>query len=154
MANPTQTLKKWLRAQPDQPATIEQLQTLIDRFVDEYNNRRPHRSLPRHATPATAYHARPKASAGNRSVDTHDRLRHDRIDTTRKITLRYQGQLYSIGIGRTHARTHVLILAQDLNVRIIHAATGDLLRELVLDPIKRYQPTGRPKGPTRTRRNP
>jgi transposase InsO family protein len=149
-----QTLKKWLRAQPDQPATIEQLQTLIDRFVDEYNNRRPHRSLPRHATPATAYQARPKASAGNRSADTHDRLRHDRIDTTGKITLRYQGQLYSIGIGRTHARTHVLILVQDLNVRIIHAATGELLRELVLDPTKRYQPTGRPKGPTRTRRNP
>src|SRR5262245_44330534 len=117
-----QTLKAWLRAQP-QPATIEQLQTLIDRFVDEYNNRRPHRSLPRHATPATAYHARPKATPGDRSSDTHDRLRRDRIDTTGKITLRYQGRLYSIGIGRTHARTPVLILVHDLDIRIINAAT-------------------------------
>jgi transposase InsO family protein len=149
-----QTLKAWLRAQPTQPTTIEQLQALLDQFVDEYNNRRPHRSLPRHATPATAYHARPKATAGDRSTDTHERLRHDRIDTTGKITLRYQGRLYSIGIGRTHARTHVLILVQDLNIRVIHAATGELLRELVLDPNTRYQPTGRPPGPTRTKTNP
>ena len=55
-----QTLKKWLRAQPAQPATIDQLQALIDRFVDAYNHRRPHHSLPHHATPAAAYHARPK----------------------------------------------------------------------------------------------
>ena len=149
-----QTLKNWLRAQPDQPTTIEELQGLIDRFVGEYNHRRPHRSLRHHATPDTAYQARPKATPGDRSSDTHDRLRRDRIDDTGKITLRYQGQLYSIGIGRTHARTHVLILAHDLNIRIINAATGDLLRELVLDPTRRYQPTGAPKGPTRKRRNP
>jgi transposase InsO family protein len=31
-----QTLKKWLAAQPDQPATIEALQVLLDRFVIEY----------------------------------------------------------------------------------------------------------------------
>jgi transposase InsO family protein len=45
-----QTMKKWLAAQPDQPASIIELQTLIDRFIDEYNHRRPHRSLqpPRH----------------------------------------------------------------------------------------------------------
>jgi transposase InsO family protein len=149
-----QTLKNWLRAQPDQPTTIEELQPLLDRFVDEYNHRRPHRSLRHHATPATAYHARPKAGPGERSSDTHDRLRRDRIDDTGKITLRYHGQLYSIGIGRTHARTHVLVLVRDLDIRIINAATGDLLRHLVLDPARRYQPTGAPKGPTRKRPNP
>jgi transposase InsO family protein len=149
-----QTLKNWLHAQPDQPTSIDELQAVIDRFVDEYNHRRPHRSLPHHATPATAYHARPKAGPGDRGTDTHDRLRRDRIGTTGKITLRYQGQLYSIGIGRTHARTNVLVLVQDLNIRIINAATGELLRELVLDPTRRYQPTGRPPGPTRKRQNP
>jgi transposase InsO family protein len=148
-----QTLKNWLRAQPHQPTTIEALQTLIDRFVDEYNHRRPHRSLRHHATPATAYQARPKATPGDRSADTHQRLRRDRIDDTGKITLRYQGQLYSIGIGRTHARTNVLILVHDLDIRIINAATGELLRDLVLDPNRRYQPTGAPKGPTRKQRN-
>jgi transposase InsO family protein len=144
-----QTLKNWLRAQPVQPATVAQLQVLLDAFVDEYNHHRPHRSLPRHATPATAYTGRPKASPGDRSTETHDRLRHDRVDVSGKITLRYRGQLYSIGVSRTHARTHVLVLVQDLNIRIIHAATGDLLRELTLDPTVRYQPTGAPKRPTR-----
>ena len=149
-----QTLKKWLRAQLVQPATVDELQTLIDVFVDEYNHRRPHRSLPQHATPATAYHARPKAGPGQRSDETHERLRHDRVDTSGKITLRYQGQLYSIGIGRTHARTRVLVLVQDLNIRIINAATGDLLRELVLDPTQRYQPTRRPPRPAPKTINP
>ena len=57
--------------------------------------------------------------------------------------------MYSIGIGRTHAGTRVIILAQDLDIRIIDAATGELLRELTLDTSKRYQGTGRPPGPTR-----
>lgn len=144
-----QTLKKWLRAQLDQPTTIAQLQALIDVFVDEYNHRRPHRSLPHRATPATAYTARPKATPGDRSTDTHQRVREDRIDKSGKVTLRYQGQLYSIGIGRTHARTRVVLLVQDLQVRVIDAATGELLRELTLDTSKRYQGTGRPPGPTR-----
>ena len=33
-----QTFKKWLRAQPAQPATILELQALLDLFVDEYNH--------------------------------------------------------------------------------------------------------------------
>jgi transposase InsO family protein len=144
-----QTMKNWLQAQPDQPTSIAELQTLLDAFVDAYNHRRPHRSLEHRATPATIYTSRPKATTGDRSDDTHDRIRHDRVDTSGKITLRYQGQLYSIGIGRTHTRTRVTVLVHDLDIRIIDAATGELLRELVLDPSKRYQPTGRPPGPTR-----
>jgi hypothetical protein len=57
------------------------------------------------------------------------------------------GKLHHIGVGRTHTRTHVLLLAQDLNIRIINAATGELQRELTLDPTRDYQPTGRPPGP-------
>jgi transposase InsO family protein len=144
-----QTLKKWLRTQPNQPTQIAQLQTLIDAFVDEYNHRRPHRSLEYRATPATVYTSTPKATPSNRDNDTHHRVRRDRVDSSGKITLRYQGRLYSIGIGRTHARTRVIILAHDLDIRIIDAATGELLRELVLDPSKRYQGTGQPPSPTR-----
>ncbi len=59
-----QTMKKWLRAQPLQPSTLTDLQTLLEQFRDEYNHRRPHRSLPHRATPATAYNARPKAAPG------------------------------------------------------------------------------------------
>ncbi len=146
-----QTMKKWLRAQPDQPTTIDDLQALLDAFVEQYNHHRPHRSLDHRATPATVYSSRPKAApaTGNRAGDTHDRVRTDRVDKAGKITLRYQGQLYSIGIGRTHTGTHVLALVHDLDIRIIDAATGELLRELTLDTTKRYPGTGRPPGPTR-----
>jgi len=144
-----QTMKKWLRAQPVQPATIADLQALLDTFTDQYNHRRPHRSLPHRATPATIYTSRPKATPGDRTDDTHDRVRRDRVDKAGKITLRHGGTLYSIGIGRTHARTRVIVLVQDLDIRIIDATTGELIRELTLDTTKRYQGTGRPPGPTR-----
>ena len=137
-----QTLKKWLRAQPKQPATIAQLQTLIDRFVDAYNHRRPHRSLPHNATPAAAYRTRPKATPTTSTGNNHDRVRADRVDSDGKLTLRVNGRLHHIGIGRAHARTPVLMLIHDLHVRIIDATTGELLRELTIDPARDYQPTG------------
>jgi transposase InsO family protein len=142
-----QTLKNWLRAQPRQPATLRELQARLDAFAALYNTRRPHRSLPHRATPATAYNARPKALPGDRSADTHDRVRTDRVDADGKLTLRIGGKLHHIGIGRTHARTPVLMLVQDLHVRVISAATGELIRELTIDPSRNYQPTGRPPGP-------
>jgi transposase InsO family protein len=145
-----QTLKKWLAAQPHQPSTLAQLQALLEAFTDEYNQRRPHRSLPHRATPATVYASFPKAQpTASRDADTHDRVRHDRIDNSGCVTLRVAGRLHHLGIGRTHARTHVILLVQDLHVRVVNAATGELLRELVIDPTKDYQPTGAPKGPTR-----
>ena len=141
-----QTMKKWLRAQPDQPTTLAQLQAMLDAFVDEYNHRRPHRSLPHRATPATTYNARPKATpSGDRSTDSHDRTRHDIVSTAGNVTLRIAGQLRHIGIGRTYARTRVILLVQDLHVRIVDAATGELLRELIVDPSKDYQPTEHPE---------
>ena len=143
-----QTLQKWLTAQPP-AATLPQLQAQLDAFTSYYNTQRPHRSLPHQATPATAYTARPRAVPGNREADTHHRVRTDTIDTNGCVSLRHAGRLYHIGIGRTHARTHVLLLAQDLHIRVISAATGELLRELDLDPTRSYQPTARPRRPPR-----
>ena len=136
-----QTMKKWLRAQPTQPTTLAQLQAMLDAFVEEYNHRRPHRSLPHRATPATTYNARPKASpSGDRSTDSHDRTRHDIVSTAGNVTLRIAGKLRHIGVGRTYARTRVILLVQDLHVRVVNAATGELIRDLIVDPSKDYQP--------------
>ena len=71
-----QTLKKWLRSQP-QPETIHELQTLLDQFVVIYNQHRPHRSLARRATPATIYTTRPKVTPTGRD-NPHYRVRHHR----------------------------------------------------------------------------
>jgi hypothetical protein len=46
----------------------------------------------------------------------------------------------------------VIMLVHDLNIRVIHAATGELLRELTLDPTRDYQPQDRPQ--KRNRPNP
>ncbi len=82
----------------------------------------------------------------------------DRIDANGTVTLRAHGRLRHIGIGRAHAGTHVLLLIQDLHIRIINAATGDLLRELTLDPGPRllaHRPTPRPApGPARQAKTP
>ncbi len=138
-----QTLKKWLAKQPVQPATKAELQALLDRFVDDYNHRRPHSSLPHRASPHTAYITRPKATpSSDRSGDHHYRVRHDRVDKAGRITLRHNGRLHHIGIGRTHARTRVIVLVDDLDIRIINATTGEVLRALTLDPTKDYQPHG------------
>jgi transposase InsO family protein len=145
-----QTMKKWLRAQTPQPVTIAELQTLLTQFQHQYNHHRPHRSLEHRATPATAYQARPKATPStDRSSDTHTRIRADKIDRVGTVTLRVAGRLRHIGVGRTYAGTDILMLIEDLHVRIINAATGELLRELIIDPRRDYQGTGRPPGPTR-----
>lgn len=136
-----QTLKKWLRAQPEQPDTVGALQALLETFQGIYNHQRPHRSLPHQAVPAALYDTLPKATADTSTpTATHERVREDVIDTGGTVTLRISGRLHHIGIGRTHARTRVLILAQDLHVRVINATTGELLRELTIDPTRDYQP--------------
>ncbi len=144
-----QTLKKWLTSQP-KAAIINELQTQLDAYVEIYNRRRPHRELPHRAT---AYTARPKATPGQR-IDTHNRVRTDRIDQFGKLTLRHAGRLHHIGVGRTHASTRVLVLVQDLDIRIINAATGELLRQLTLDPTRDYQPRGVPCGRPKKKREP
>jgi transposase InsO family protein len=141
-----QTLKRWLTAQPDQPATIDELQALLEVFVDHYNHERPHRSLPQRCTPADAYHRRPKAIAGNRD-DSHNRVRHDVIDKSGKISLRVNGRMHHIGLGAEHRGARVVVLVHDLDTRVIDAATGELIRKLTIDPTKDYQPLGRPPGP-------
>ncbi len=133
-----QTLKKWLTAQPE-AATLHQLGDQLDAFVDEYNHRRPHRSL-RRATPAAKYTMLPKATPGNPDLEGHYRVRHDIVGDTGTVTLRHAGTLHHIGIGRTHARTRIIMLINDLDIRIVNPDTGELLRRLTLDPNRNYQP--------------
>jgi transposase InsO family protein len=140
-----QTLKRWLDAQP-RPTTIAELQTLLDTFVAHYNHERPHRSLPNRCTPADAYRRRPKATASNRG-DSHDRVRHDIVDKSGRITLRVNGRMHHIGLGTEHRGTRVIVLVHDLDVRVVDTTTGELIRALVVDPTKDYQPLGRPPGP-------
>jgi transposase InsO family protein len=141
-----QTLKKWLAARPAQPAAIAALQALLDEFTDLYNTRRPHRSLPHQAVPATAYAGRPKATPGPFSHAPDQQVRIRTTDQDGKILLSLNGRRHHIATGRQHARTRVLILLSGLDTRIINAATSELIRELTVNPDRDYQPTGQPPG--------
>jgi hypothetical protein len=44
-------------------------------------------------------------------------------------------------------RLHQTRGGSDLHVTVINAATGEILRDLTIDPRKDYQPTGRPPHP-------
>jgi transposase InsO family protein len=140
-----QTEKKWLAAQP--PAkTIAGLQHQLTRFRRYYNEVRPHRALHRR-TPWQGYTARPKATATGPYIDPHWRVRHDRIDTGGSVTLRHNSRLHHIGLGTRRAGTRVTLLIDDLHIRVINRDTGELIRELTLDPTRDYQPRGLPPGP-------
>jgi hypothetical protein len=150
-----QTLKRWLTAHPP-AATLDALQALLERFVDDYNRERPHSSLG-DRTPTAAYHARPKATP-SANHQAHYRVRRDRVSHG-NISLRVGGVLHHIGVGRHLDATPIMMLIEDLDVRVIHATTGELIRTLTIDPTRRYHGTGapiggprRPYGPRKTKR--
>ncbi len=75
---------------------------------------------------ASALRDPPKALPGpSPDTNTHNRIRHDRVDKSGTVTLRVHSQLRHIGVGRTCEGTHVILLIQDLEVRAVNAVTGD-----------------------------
>jgi transposase InsO family protein len=146
-----QTLKKWLDSQPG-AGDLAELQAQLDTFVAIYNHQRPHRSLPGRSTPTAAYQARPKAGPGT-DPGTETRVRHDRVSAG-NVTLRINGALHHIGLGRTLDGTPVIMLIDHLDVRVVHAATGELIRALTINPERRYHGTGRPPGGPKGPRKP
>ncbi|UKA53104.1 IS481 family transposase [Arthrobacter sp. FW305-BF8] len=134
-----QTLKKWLDGQP-RAHTLEDLNEQLGKFRHIYNHERPHRALDRR-TPATAYTATPKAEPVGARQGDHWRQRIDRVDRFGKLTLRHAGRLHHIGIGRAHAGKHILMLIHDTDVIISDTATatGEIIRELTIDPDRDYQ---------------
>jgi hypothetical protein len=134
-----QTLKKYL-AKQKRADSIEELQAQLDAFREYYNNVRPHRAIGRR-TPAQAFAARTKATPAKEGfkVPAHYRVRRDRVDNAGKVTLRYRSKLFHIGIGRAYAGDRILLLVADRHVRIVNDE-GVLIRELMIDPKRIYQP--------------
>lgn len=48
--------------------------------------------------------------------------------------------MHHISIGRAHAGTPVVLLVNDLDIRVVNTTTGELLRHFTLDPTRGYQP--------------
>lgn len=136
-----QTLKRWLRARPA-PASIDELQALLDEFAHWYNHERLHRSIGRR-TPATACTALPKATP-TAAPEPEWRSRTDEVAITGTVSLRYAGKLRHLGISREHAGQPVLMLIQDRHVVTSHAETGEVIAEHHIDPDRDYQRPTRP----------
>jgi transposase InsO family protein len=136
-----QTLKRYLSRQA--PArTLTGLQEQLDGFTGYYNATRPHRALGGR-TPLQAYGARVKARPpGPPSAQAHFRVRQDKVDASGTVTLRHDSRLHHIGVGRAHKGRAIKLLVADLDVRILRADTGELIRQLTLDPSRDYQRIG------------
>jgi len=134
-----QTLKKFLAKQ--HPAVdLAELQAQLDRFATSYNDDRPHRALGRR-TPREVFDTKIKAHPAAQVPGTHFRVRHDRVDKTGCVTLRYQSQLRHISIGRAHTGQRILLLVADRDVRVV-TQDGGLIRHLEIDPTRDYQRRG------------
>jgi transposase InsO family protein len=132
-----QSLKKFMTKQ--EPATTKKLlQGQLNRFVEYYNEQRPHRSLGRR-TPLEAYGAREKVGPiGKRIEAAGYRVRHDKVDAGGSVTLRHKGKLHHIGIGCPYAGWRVILLVDGLDIAIL-GLDGSPLRRLTLDPSVDYQ---------------
>jgi transposase InsO family protein len=143
-----QTLKAFLAKQA-KARSLKELQAQIDRFVRYYNDVRPHRARGR-VTPRAAFDCRDKARPirPRITVGKETRVRHDRVDRDGKVTIRYRSKLHHVGIGRAFKGRRVVLLVDGLDVRVLNE-DGELMRRFILDPTKNYQPSGRPRYPTR-----
>jgi transposase InsO family protein len=132
-----QTLKRYLARQP--PAdSLAMLQLQLDGYRRYYNAERPHRAL-RGATPWAVFGSRLKARPLVDRAPTYFRVRQDRVSKAGNVTVRYLSRLRHIGVGRAHAGEPVRLLIAEDHVRVV-AEDGSLLRELILDAGRDYQP--------------
>ena len=90
--------------------------------------------------------ARAKATPDH-NTSGHFRIRDDKVHAKGNITLRLAGRLHHIGMGTALAGTRVRMLVHDLHVIVIDRATGEILRELDIDPTRNNQPRGVKPGP-------
>lgn len=127
-----QTLQKWLQAQPD-AVTLTELQTQLDVFCHIYNTKRPHRAIGRN-TPADVYKQTPKAGPADRPLGTPTSIH--RVTVHEGIC--HINKQYSISIGATHTGQHATVIITGAACHIF--IRGKLVRQLELNPTRRYQP--------------
>jgi transposase InsO family protein len=134
-----QTLKKWLRRQP-LAADLDELQDQLDRFVDYYNHRRPHRSIGRRV-PADAWAATPAA------INLGTTLPGPTRTTTTTVDKRglAEAHRFQIHVGVQHAGQPATVYLDDTHAVVF--TNGTFTRVLQLDHSRRYQPSGLPRGP-------
>ena len=138
-----QTEKRWLRARTSPPATLLALQAELDRFRRYYNLERPHRGIGR-ITPQQRWESSPAAAASTGPLPPPERWFTAVVDANGVARV---ARALDIGVGMDHTGQTVHVRMAGTHAWVI--ADGTILRSLEIDPARRYQPTGRPRGPRR-----
>jgi transposase InsO family protein len=134
------TLQQWLRKHPA-PATIDDLQQLLDSYRIDYNDR-PHQALngdtPRDRRLRGLRHKPTPAVIEPPTIVTNSR-------TNTRGVVSVAGTIIPTGVEFAHLP--VTVFSAGLHILIFHRE--HLLRELTLNPALNYQPLERPDGRTR-----
>jgi transposase InsO family protein len=132
-----QTTKRWL-THVGLAATEAELQAQLDRWRLHYNRARPHSALGGR-TPLERWLASPAAQPGEPLAGPRRASLHV-VDSGGKIGW----NTHLIALDSQLAGEQVLVIANDLHL-VVHGRTG-IIRELVVDPARRYQPSGVRRG--------
>jgi transposase InsO family protein len=137
-----QTLKKWLDARP-KPGTVEELQELLNVFVDIYNNERPHRGIGRR-TPMSVFTTDPKTAPDAFSILDETLVHHNTVDKAGRVEIPGPA---AITVGNRYTSKTATTIRTGNNAHVF--IDNQLVRKLVIDPTKRSQPLyQRPGRPT------
>ncbi|MEU8608969.1 DDE-type integrase/transposase/recombinase [Actinoplanes sp. NPDC048791] len=128
-----QSLKKWLHTQPA-PATITDLQTLLNAYRDHYNTRRRHSALPHRSTPQQAWQqASNHGGPASLPMQTDASLHRCTVTVTGAIAVAG----HRTSVGTRHAGTTVTAI-RDRNHITVYDPDGQPLGYFQLVPDRNY----------------
>lgn len=147
-----QTLKKWLRNQDRRhglAASIADLQARLDEFCDYYNSERPHQGIGR-VTPLSRWQANPRSLPADTALAhpaPRPQVQQAVVNNRGNIALRR----IQIAVGSEWCGATVTVLTDEHHATVL--CQDRLVRHLRIDPTRRYQPSGRPRGGPRRPRH-
>jgi transposase InsO family protein len=136
-----QTLKRWLRRQP-LAADLAALQAQLDEFCRYYNVERPHQGIGR-LTPISRWQASPATPPATEPLAAPIRPTRPRHSPITDKGVAFLDEL-AINVGTEWAGRDATILLDGTYATVFVA--DQLVRHLRIDPTRRYQPSGRPRG--------
>lgn len=126
------TVLKWLRKRPA-PASLEELQDLLDRYQERYNHHRRKTHLDG-MTPAQRYALGPPDGPGHTPTPWPTSIRTATVSSSGCIGI----DKHLLGVGRAHAGTTVTWVRQHRQIAVF--ADNRLIAEYTLNGKRGYQP--------------
>lgn len=131
-----QTLKRWLKQQP-RARSLRQLQNQLDRFLEIYNNHRPHRGIDR-VTPSIKWHATaPAIPAGAALRPAAATISNHHISRDGLLEM----HPWRINVGKHNGNKPVTVYHHHPDLLVFH--NGELIHTRTINTNQNYQPSQR-----------